>query len=204
MNEELQRYIDEQQIREARRLWAYGRDMGEWDLLRSVFHPDATVHVSWFKGPASEFITRSAELGKLRKPEEQGRHSLGNMRTAIRGARAVQETDIEIRVREYLDGHLFDYTGYGRFYDLFEKREGRWKISSMTCIYEKDRLDPVVPASVPASFYDGLALEGAESGFAFMRFRLARRGREAMPVVFWGSADERSLRAQGERWLAQG
>ena len=57
---------------------------------------------------------------------------------------------------------------------------------------------------MPASFYEALALEGAEAGFAFMRFRLARRGRAAMPVVIWGSADERSLRAEGERWLAQG
>jgi len=43
---------------------SYGRDMREWDLLRSVFHPDATVHVSWFNGPAAEFVQRSSELAK--------------------------------------------------------------------------------------------------------------------------------------------
>lgn len=204
MNQELQRWIDEQQIRETRRLWAYGRDLGEWDLLASVFHPGATVHVSWFKGPASDFVAKSAEAAKTRRPEEHGKHWLGNMRTAIRGARAVQETDVQILLREYLDDVLFDYTGYARFFDLFEKREGRWKICSMTCIYEKDRFDPVVPGSVPASFFKELPLSGMESGFAFMRLRFAKRKRQGVPVVIAGSPEERALRAEGERWLVSG
>ncbi len=201
MAQDVQRSIDEQEIRNTRRLWAYGRDLGEWNLLASVFHPDATVHVSWFKGPASEFVAKSREAAKLRRPEEHGKHWLGNMRTTIRGTRAVQETDVQILIREYLDEVLFDYTGYARFFDLFEKRSGAWKISSMTCIYEKDRFDPVVPGSVPASFYDGLPLQGSESGFAFMRLRFQKRKRQGIPVVIAGSAEERELRAQGERWL---
>jgi hypothetical protein len=46
------------------------------------------------------------------------------MRSEIRGARAVLETDVLILIREFLDGTLFDYTSYARFYDLFEKRAG--------------------------------------------------------------------------------
>ncbi len=202
MAEDMQRISDLQQIRDTRRLWAYGRDLGEWDLLASVFHPDATVHVSWFKGPASEFIAKSAESAKARRPEEHGKHWLGNMRTTLRGTRAVQETDVQILLREYLDDVLFDYTGYARFFDLFEKRSGAWKIRSMTCIYEKDRLDPVVPGSVPASFFDGAPLSGPQSGFAFMRLRFQKRARQSIPVVIAGSAEERELRALGERWLA--
>jgi len=200
--DDVQRWTDEQEVRNVRRLWAYGRDLSEWELLRSVFHPDATVHVSWFNGPASEFIARSAELAKLRRPEEHGKHWLGNMRTAIRGTRAIQETDVQILVREFLDGILFDNTAYARFYDRIEKRDGAWRISNMTCVYEKDRLDPVIPGSVPPSFYDQVKLTGTGTALAFLQFRLVRRGREAIPVVISGSPEERELRAAAERWLS--
>ena len=204
MSEDLQKLLDQEQIRDVRRRWAYGRDLQEWDLLRSVFHTDATVHVSWFKGPATEFVQRSSELAKLIKPGEHNRHSFGNMRTLVRGNRAIQETDIQVLVRAFIEGILFDNTTWGRFYDRFEKRDGRWKILQMTCIYEKDRLDPVVPGSVPPSFYEGLKLN--EPGFecAFLKFRLAKLGRQGIPVVLSRSEDEKKLRAAAEQWLVEG
>jgi hypothetical protein len=204
MSDEIQKLLDQEEIRNVRRMWAYGRDMREWDLLRSVFHPDATVHVSWFKGQATEFVQRSSELAKLTRPGEHNKHWLGNMRTTLRGTRAIQETDIQVLVRAFIGEHLFDNTAWGRFYDRFEKRNGRWKILQMTCIYEKDRLDPVVPGSVPASFFEGLTL--TEPGFecSFMKFRLAKLGREGIPVVLSRSEDENRLRSAAEQWLVEG
>ena len=159
MDEALQRRLDIEEIRDVRRRWAYGRDLCEWDLLRSVFHPDATVHVSWFKGPAMDFVQRSSELGKQIRPEEHSKHWFGNMRTEVQGNRAIQETDVQVLIRAYIDGVLFDNTSWARFYDRFEKRDGAWKILQMTCIYEKDRLDPVVPGTAPAGFYEGVPLK---------------------------------------------
>ena len=46
MSMELQRRLDQEEIQRVRWLWAYSRDLGEWDRLRSLFHSDATVHVS--------------------------------------------------------------------------------------------------------------------------------------------------------------
>src|SRR5882757_8723259 len=54
------------------------------------------------------------------------------------------ETDVLILIREFIDATLFDYTSYARFYDLLEKRAGIWRIVEWNCIYDKDRLDPVV------------------------------------------------------------
>ena len=82
------------------------------------------------------------------------------MRADINGTRAVAETDAMVLIREFIDGHLFDYCCQLRFYDLLEKRDGVWRLVKASCIYEKDRLDPVVPGAVPASFYEQVALDG--------------------------------------------
>ena len=90
-----------------------------------------------------------------------------------------------------------------RFCDLFEKRDGVWRIFKMSCIYDKDRLDPVIPGSVPPSFYDAVPLAGIESGFAFMRFRQTKKGRTVPPGIALGdSPGEAALREEGVRWLA--
>ncbi|MGH7088019.1 MAG: hypothetical protein ACREFQ_03875, partial [Stellaceae bacterium] len=85
-----------------------------------------------------------------------------------------------------------------------ERRGGDWRILRMTAIYDKDRLDPVIPGSVPASFYAGAKFEGPEAAIGMMRLRNERKGRTVPPVVIGGSGDERKLRAEGEAWLAAG
>jgi hypothetical protein len=42
-----------------------------------------------------------------------------------------------------------DVTCTGRFIDLLELRDGRWGIVLRRPVYEKDRIDPVVPGQVP-------------------------------------------------------
>ena len=202
MNDE-QALLEEMRIRKVRQAWAFGRDLGEWDTLASVFHPEATVTVSWYSGPASGFIARSRESKAAMKPEERNKHWLGNMRVQLAGERATMETDAQVMVRETIDGHLVDYTSWMRFFDLMVKHEGRWKIFRMSCIYDKDRLDPVVPGAVPASFFQAVPVSGPESGFAYMRFRQGKRGRSVPEgIVIGGSSGEERLREEGARWLA--
>jgi SnoaL-like protein len=197
------RALDEFQICNVRRAWAFSLDLGEWDTLRTCFHPDATVTVSWYSGPIGGFVERSQAMAATRKPEEHRKHWLGNMRAEIAGTRAVLETDVMILIREYIDGSLFDYMSLARFYDLFEKREGVWRIREWNCIYDKDRLDPVVPSWDASSAYAPVNLEGPDSGFAFMKLRQAKRGRTIPDtVVMRDSEAERTLRRRGRDWLA--
>jgi hypothetical protein len=204
-NARLQLMADEYEVRRVRARWAFARDHGEWETMRACFHPEASVLVSWFAGPAAEFFTRTIAMSAGRRPEERSKHSFGNMRATLNRDRAILETDINVLARDVLDGYLFDFTIYGRFFDLIEKRDGTWKIFRMTCIYDKDRLDPVVPGSVPASFFAGLVVSGPDSAIAFTRFRQTRKGRTVPPnIVIGGSANERNLRAEGEAWLAAG
>lgn len=207
MNDEFrtQRMLDEYEIMRVRRVWAYSRDHGDWETLKTCFHPDATVVVSWFEGAATEFVERTKQMAAARKPEERSQHALGNYGVIIRGDRAILEADMQVLSRDYLDGHLFDCICYGRFHDMFERRQGEWRIAKWTCIYDKDRLDPVFPAAPPPSFYQSLSLEGENSSFAFMRLRQEKKGRTVPHgLVMGGSEGERQLKREGENWLAGG
>jgi hypothetical protein len=202
-NDRFQQIIDEYEIARVRRLWAFSRDHSDWKALESCFHPDATVVISWYAGSATGFIERSKDAAKNRKPEERSAHWLGNHRATIQGNRGLLETDVQILNRDYLDGQLFDCSCYARFFDFFEKRDGAWRISRWTCIYDKDRLDPVLPQMIPQAFYQDLAFEGPGNACAFMRLRQKKKGRTVPAGLIMGdSEDEKRLRAEGAAWLA--
>jgi len=195
--------IEQAAVCNVRRLWAFSRDRGEWDTLRACFHPDATITVAWYSGPASGFIERSVAMAEARRPDEHHKHWLGNMRADVNAARAVLEADAMVLIREYIDAQLFDYCSWLRFFDLVEKRDGVWRLFKASCIYEKDRLDPVVPGAVPASFYSDVSLTGHEAGFAFMRFRQMKKGRPVpLSIVVAGTPAEDALWDQARSWLS--
>jgi len=196
------RMAEERAVCRVLQVWAYSRDSGDWESLRNCFHPNGTITVSWYSGPASGFVERSMAMGKERRPQERSKHLLGNMRAEVNGNRAVLEADTVITVREFIDEHLFDFASNARFYHLLEKHSGEWRILRANCIYEKDRLEPVIPGSVPAAFYDQVDLTGPDNGFAFMRFRQTKKGRAIPKVPLAGSAEESALRAEAKRWLA--
>jgi hypothetical protein len=202
-SQELARLADEIAVCNVRRHWAFRLDLHELDALRECFHPGATVTVSWFSGPIEIFIERTKGLFEARKPEEHRKHWLGNMRAEIRGNRAVLETDVQIMIREYIGEVLYDCTSYARFYDLMEKRDGVWRIGEWQTIYDKDRVDPVVPAAAPAPFYAQAAFTGVDAGFAFMKLRQAMKGRTVPGnLVIAGTEAEAKLRQRGASWLA--
>jgi hypothetical protein len=196
------RMAEERAVCRVLQVWAYSRDGGDWEQLRNCFHPDGTITVSWYSGPASGFVDRSMAMGHERRPQERSKHLLGNMRADVNGDRAILEADTVITVREFIDEHLFDFASHARFFHLMEKRNGQWRILQANCIYEKDRLEPVIPGSVPASFYDQVDFSGADNGFAFMRFRQTKKGRAIPKVPMAGSAEEAALRQKANTWLA--
>jgi SnoaL-like domain len=202
---DMERFVGEELVRRVRQRWAFARDYGDWDGMRACFHPDATVHVAWFSGPCATFFERTIAMSAARRPEERSKHWFGGSRVAVNGDRAILETDAQVQVRDRFDGHLFDLTASVRMYDRVERRAGTWRIARMVVIYDKDRMDAVLPGSVPAGFFDGIELHGPNAGMAFMRFRNAKVGRTMPPdVVVGGSDTERRLRAETEQWLAGG
>ncbi len=196
--------LDELEIKRARCEWAFARDLGEYDRMRTFFHDDATVAVSWFAGSFQEFWERTKTLRGNLKPTERSKHWIGNQRVELNGDRAVMELDVLLYARDDIDGVLFDYTAWMRFHDRAERRAGDWKISKWVAMYDRDRFDPIVPGSVPASFFASVDFSGGRDAVAFMQLRQAKLGRKMPPdLVIGGSDAETRLKAEGAAWLAQ-
>ena len=131
-------------IREVVENWVVWRDAGHWERFRGVWHADGRMMATWFQGTAEEFIEVS------RAGFDKGvniLHFLGGNSVDIAGNRAISQTKMTISQRAKVHDVTVDVVCTGRFYDFFEKRDGRWAIVLRQPIYEKDRMDPVDPAA---------------------------------------------------------
>jgi hypothetical protein len=97
---------------------------------------------TWFQGSFEDFIKVNDE-GWARGVRIL--HFLGGSTIDVAGNRAIAQTKMTISQRAPVEGVICDVVCTGRFYDFFEKRDGRWGLVLRQPIYEKDRLDPVDP-----------------------------------------------------------
>jgi len=188
---------DKLAIREVVENWVLWRDAGDWERFATVWHEDGWMTATWFQGPAQQFIAASRQLF------DQGvhiLHSLGGWSGEIVGRRAISQVKMTINQRALLDGVLVDVVCQGRFYDFFEKRQGRWAIVRRQPIYEKDRIDPVEPSAVLR--LDAAWLARYPEGYRHLAYLQSRNG-------FTVKADLPGLRgpavsklyAEGKAWL---
>ena len=129
-------------IREVLENWVVWRDAGDWERFRTVWTEEGYMMATWFQGSAADFIKVSIEgwnkgVSIL--------HFLGGMSIEVEGNRAIAQTKMTISQRAKVEEHLVDVVCTGRFYDFFEKRDGRWAIVLRQPIYEKDRMDAIDP-----------------------------------------------------------
>jgi hypothetical protein len=189
---------DRAAIRDLIESWALWRDAGLWDRLRTVFHADGRMMATWFQGSADEFIAASRE-GFARGVRAQ--HSLGGMTIDVAGTRAVAQTKMMILHRAAVHGVMCDFTCVGRFYDFFEKRDGRWGLVLRQPIYEKDRLDPVDPLHAPK--LNPELLQKFPEGYRHLAYLQTQHGfkvKPDMPGLVGPELD--ALYRRGAAWLA--
>ena len=192
--------LDRLAIRAVLENWVVWRDAGDWDRFATVWHADGWMTATWFQGPATEFIRVSKE------GFERGvniLHALNGWSCDISGTRAISQAKMNIFQRAALDGVLVDVICWGRFYDFFEKRDGKWAIVRRQPIYEKDRLDPVTPGAVPVLDADLLAQ--FPTGYRHLAYAQARIGyavKRDMPGLTGPQVE--ALYARGQRWLQGG
>lgn len=190
---------DKQEIAELIQNWGFWRDQGAWERLRTTFHPEGTIQVTWFHGRFADFVEASREMRKTRRGSK---HEIGGSRIEVRGHRAVAQTNVRILGRRTLHGVECDTTAWSRFYDLLEKR-GRWAIFRRVAIYEKDRIDPVMPGTAIA--FDKAQLAAMPAAYRYLGYSLAIGG---FPVSHDLPTDDspalEALLRDGESWLKGG
>jgi len=187
-------------IRELVESWAVWRDAGEWERLRTVWHDDGRMMATWFQGTADGFIEANKQ-GWARGVRIL--HFLGGSSVDVAGDRAVSQTKMTISQRAEVHGTLCDVVCTGRFYDFFERRQGRWGLVLRQPIYEKDRLDPVDPSASVS--LDRALLEAFPEGYrhlAYLQTQVGYDVKRDMPGL--EGREVELLYARGARWLQGG
>jgi len=180
--------------------WASARDIGQWEKLRSLYAPDATMQTTWFEGSADEFIEQSAKgFGRSAKAQ----HLVGASVIDLRDTRAIAETRITLLPRAALGRAQVDVTCYGRFYDFLEAHGSKWRICKRVPIYDKDRMDPVNPAE--QLDIDHEVISRFAEGYRHLAYVQSRAGANVTKgLIEPGSVEEEDLYREGAGWLAQG
>ena len=189
---------DARAIKDVVENWALWRDAGDWERFATVWHDDGYMTATWFQGSATEFIRVT------REGFDKGvsiLHFLGGTTCDVAGTRAIAQTKMTINQRAPVDGVVCDVVCTGRFYDFFEKRQGRWAVVRRQPIYEKDRLDPVDPG---AKFtLDADLLAQFPEGYRHLGYLQSKNGhnvKKGLPGLR-GEAVQ-TLYAEGKAWLA--
>lgn len=128
------------------------RDLGRWNRMRSCFHPDSRVRISWFGGTGEQFVAGSIDMARR---GIRAKHRLGPPLVRLAGNRAVATISAIIDIPETLGGVEVQLSGHGRFLFRTEKRDGKWGICFLDFIYMRDELTTAIPGvPVPISFDD--------------------------------------------------
>src|SRR5690349_4177343 len=188
---------DRRLIRELVENWAVWRDAGDWEAIRTVWHDDGRMMATWCQASADGFIEAS------RKGWDAGvsiLHFLGGHSSEVAGGRAIAQTKMTISQRALVHDVLVDVVCTGRFYDLLEKRDGKWGMVVRQPIYEKDRMDPVDPAARPE--LDSGLLTRFPEGYrhlAYLQTQIGYQVKTDMPGL--KGAEVQALYAHGAAWL---
>lgn len=179
------------------------RDSGDWDRLAICFDPDAPITTSWFNGTAREFAAQSKTMMEGHHRDDTQRHMMANPRVTLSGDRALCEYYLILHQGRTLDGYEFDFQTWSVTLDLFARRDGRWLIARRKMIYEKSRMDPRTPGSVPQSYFDQLDLSRYPTAVKFHCYRNEKSsGHAPKNLILKGSPEEKAARLDAERWLA--
>ncbi|HTR96099.1 MAG TPA: nuclear transport factor 2 family protein [Trebonia sp.] len=187
-------------IRDVVESWALARDSANWEWFRRQWHDDGYMMATWFQGPKEDFIKISAD-GYAKGVSIL--HYTGASQATVNGTRAISQTRMTIMQRGEVHGVLADVACIGRFYDFFEKRDGRWAIVLRQPIYEKDRIDPVTPGEKME--FDSAVLGRFPEGYRYLAYLQVQAGYPVKPDMpgLRGPAVE-ELYARGAAWLAGG
>jgi ketosteroid isomerase-like protein len=141
----LQELSDREEIRSVLALFCRAVDRRDRELLRSLYHPDATDDHLVVSGPVDVFIDWA--MGAL-SGATVTEHNLGTVIIALDGDVAYVESYYELlrgeSAEDVEDGEYLVMSG-GRYVDRFERRnDGPWLIANRVLMREWWRRDLIV------------------------------------------------------------
>ncbi len=123
---ELSALLDRQAIAQLSIDYMRALDRLDIDLLRSVYHPDASDERGFFSGSAQDFCDFA--MAAL-KDHHANHHMLGQMDIVLEGDTAFGEIYFQAFHRIEQNGEELDFVVIGRYVDRYERRGGVWKIA---------------------------------------------------------------------------
>ena len=139
----LQRLIDRYQIHDVMCRYARSVDRGDWDALRSTYHPDAYDDHVEYRGDVDGLVRWLAERFA---GVDNSMHFLGNCLVEFAGPDlALVETYFTSRrlrapTRDEIDGlapgDAICRESWGRYVDRFERRQDEWRVARRKVVLE--------------------------------------------------------------------
>lgn len=142
--------LAKQEIAEALAAYCRAVDRIDMELGRSVFHPDAVAdYGAMYQGTGYGFMefVREAHLSM-----QAHSHHVGGITIRVDGDRAGSESYVIVRLRSAApDGSSTDIVSHGRYVDLWERRDGTWRIAHRRYLHALDEARPVASSSFPTT-----------------------------------------------------
>ena len=169
------------------------RDLGEWDQLRNLFHPDATMEITWFSGKASDFVDGSMKMGAS---DLKTKHVVTSPVVTFNGDKAIAETNAIVIGDNAVLG--VGCENHCRFYDRVEKRNGAWKLANRHAIYDMGTF--LFPYGIVE--IDKAAVEKYPREYAPLAYLLENSGFPVTKVFPTKGSDlEKKIKAEAQAWL---
>lgn len=137
LERDLEEVRDREAIREVIHRYCRAADRCDLEAFKSCYWPDGVDDHGFFGGNAHAFCDYVIPV--LRRIDSSI-HAITNSIIELRGSRAFCESQWSVVHRLREGAELLDYWHQGRYLDVFEKRDGAWKILVRVCAGDMDRL----------------------------------------------------------------
>jgi len=136
LESELQELRDREAIREAIHLYCQAVDRCDLEMLKSCYWPDGYDDHGFFAGNAHDFA--ECVIPCLERVDSS-MHSITNTRFQFDGDRCACASQWHVVHRLAHDQGFTDFLHQGRYLDVWEKRDGEWKILHRIIASDLDR-----------------------------------------------------------------
>ena len=162
LERQLQDLSDREAIRNIIHRYCRAADRCDLEAFKSCYWPDGYDDHGFFGGNAHEFCEY---VIPVLKQVDSSIHAITNTIIDLKGDRAFCESQWSVvhRLRNPEGDGFLDYWHQGRYIDIFEKRDGEWKILTRTIAGDMDRLVRTKDMRAILDQFSGVETRGPEN-----------------------------------------